>query len=114
MTVALDNQTLWDQVFDSRAGDRTIGFRFAQFDREHPEVWEAFKRFAWELVGVGRTHYSADAILHRIRWERTVNQQCDGGFKLNDHFSSRYARKLAAAEPEVFGKFFQFRELKAL
>lgn len=91
----------------------TIQERFDKFHRDNPEVYELFKRFSWELVRSGRLRYSADAIIHRIRWHYAVNvdYQKNGDFKMNNNFSSRYARKLIAESPS-FDEFFETRELK--
>jgi hypothetical protein len=97
-------RTLFDQQAD-------IQTRFEEFDREHPEVWAYFVRFANELLARSERG-SADQIMQRIRWETTVNPERDGGLKLNDHFSSRYARKLAK-EDRRFETFFSFRTIKA-
>ncbi len=95
-------------LFDSA----TIDARFREFDRAHPDVWRLFRQFALELLQAGREHYSADAILHRIRWHFATSGKCHDGFKMNNNFSSRYARKLAA-EDERFRGFFEFRRLKS-
>lgn len=92
--------------------DESIDAQFARFDAAHPEVYELFQRFSGELLGRGRAHYSADAILHRIRWHYAVNVDHDGGFKINNNFSSRYARKLAA-DDQRFAEFFEFRVLRS-
>jgi hypothetical protein len=90
----------------------TIQQRFEAFDAAFPGVFVLFRRFARELRAIGRKRYSADAILHRIRWEFAINP--DRAFddrKINNDFSSRYARKLADEEP-AFEEFFEFRVLK--
>lgn len=90
----------------------TIQQRFEAFDAAHPEVWHLFKRFADELRRAGRRHGSADQIIQRIRWETSVNPEHDGGFKIDDRFSSRYARKLMD-EYEWFRGFFHTRKLRS-
>jgi len=89
-----------------------IQSRFDDFDRAHPEVFRLFRFFAHMLKQKGKERFSADAILHRIRWEFAVNMECDGGFKVNNDFSSRYARKLISEDP-AFDGFFELRRLKA-
>jgi hypothetical protein len=86
----------------------------AVFDREKAEdsIQDLFKRFAGELRNKGRRGYSSDMILHRIRWHYAVNQERDEGFKLNDHFTSRYARKLIQDDP-LFDGFFETRKLRS-
>ena len=91
--------------------DRSIQGRFEAFHKAHPHVFELFRRFANEMQQVGHAHYSADAIIHRIRWEHDENPERDGTFKINDHFSSRYARLLMDSDPRFDG-FFELRELK--
>jgi hypothetical protein len=95
-------------LFDQQADIQT---RFEEFDAAHPEVWTYFVRFANELLARSERG-SADQIMQRIRWETTVNPDRDGGLKLNDHFSSRYARKLAAQDVR-FQHFFSFRKISA-
>jgi hypothetical protein len=93
------------------ASEETIQERFHAFDIAHPEVYEAFKTFALRLLAAGRTHYSADGILHTVRFHTAVNGDRDGGFKIDNNFSSRYARKLAEEMPD-FSEFFEFRKIK--
>jgi hypothetical protein len=93
------------------ASEETIQERFLAFDRANPEVYAAFKDFSLRLLNAGRTHYSADGILHTVRFHTAVNGDRDGGFKIDNNFSSRYARKLAA-EDTRFAEFFEFRKIK--
>lgn len=88
----------------------TIDARFADFHAAHPEVFEMFTQYARNLREAGWTRYSADALLHRIRWHRHVDKG-DRDFALNDHFSSRYARLLIQADP-TFAGFFELRRVK--
>jgi hypothetical protein len=92
--------------------DRTIAARFAEFDAANPRVYTLFVRFARE-VRRARPRYSADAILHRIRWEIALTTVSDDGFKINNVYSSRYARKLMKEFPDEFGGFFQLRKLRS-
>ena len=87
--------------------------RFEVFHAHNPRVYELFRRFAREAKGAGRARFSADAILHRVRWEVTFNpdDRLGEAFKINDHFSSRYARLLIAEDP-AFEGFFQLREIR--
>jgi hypothetical protein len=88
----------------------SIQERFEDFDGRHPEVFEAFREIAEKLLASGHRHYSADAVLHVVRFHRDVNRPRHGGFKVNDHFSSRYARKLMATDSRFAG-FFTTRAL---
>jgi hypothetical protein len=97
--------TLWD-ITRSRRG--SIAERFAAFDAAHPEVWDWFVIFAHELRNAGAKRGSADAILHRVRWETRVRGKDARGFKINNDFTRHYALKLATANP-AFAGFFEFR-----
>lgn len=91
--------------------DDAIQAAFEKFDREHPDVWALFVRFAEDLRAAGRRYYSADALLHRIRWHYDTTAHHGASVpKLNNNMSSRYARKLAATRPEFAG-FFRTRKL---
>jgi hypothetical protein len=89
---------------------RTIQERFEKFHAEHPDVYQLFKRFAFELLDAGRKRYGSDAIIQRIRWHMATSSQGSPDFKINDHFSSRYARKLIEDCPQ-FADFFELRRL---
>lgn len=81
--------------------------RFVAFDAANPDVFTLFRQFADEAKRAGRTRFSADAIIQRIRW--FVNVETTGDeFKINDNFSAYYARKLIA-EDASFRGFFELR-----
>lgn len=82
---------------------------FDQFHADHPEVFSKFHEYAEELWQRGYRRYSADAILHRIRWHFHI-ERGNRDWKLNDHFTSRYARLLAS----TYGKFAGFFEMRRL
>ena len=81
------------------------------YDQRHPELWELFVRFATEAHDAGRARYSARAIVHRIRWECSVQRHDGDAFRINDHFASHYARKLIDSDPVRFGSFFELRTI---
>ena len=56
-----------------------------------PAVLQLFERLAQELIDRGWQHYSADAILHRVRWHFQC-EQGDREFKCNNNWTSRLAR----------------------
>jgi hypothetical protein len=80
---------------------------------QHPEgipadVCLTFEKLALELLGLGFKRYSADAILHRVRWHWQV-ERGDRGFKANNNWSAPLARWFLARNPKVPG-FFELRE----
>lgn len=92
--------------------DRTrLERAFEEFHAANPRVFELFEKFAFEVIGAGHRHYSADAILHRIRWHVAVETKSGDGFKINDHHSAYYARLFEARHPERSG-FFRTRRVR--
>jgi hypothetical protein len=74
------------------AGDEApLRDAFAKFHREHPEIYALFDKFAQQAIAKGHRRFSADALLHRIRWEASV-EKAGSPYKINDHFSAYYAR----------------------
>lgn len=75
------------------------------------DVAELFEKFALQLIATGRSHYSSDAILHRIRWYHHVERR-DGDFKCNDHWTAALSRWFMAKHPQHLG-FFETRIRKS-
>lgn len=75
------------------------------------EVSALFEQEALKVRQAGFERYSADAILHRIRWHFQV-EQGQREFKCNDHWTAPLARWFLAKHPELPG-FFETRERRA-
>jgi hypothetical protein len=109
------------------ATGKTIEQAFISYHEENPEVFEMFKKYLNEIItaeqsktrasiAMIREHKklktSAKMILNRIRWEiATVGLKGTGSeenasnnkfdsFKINDAFSSRYARLFSEQNPD--------------
>jgi hypothetical protein len=77
---------------------------FDRFDEANPQVWDAFVKYTFELIRAGRDAYSADAVLHRIRWDSAI--QTNGTtFKISNNHSAYYARKFQREFPH-YAAFF--------
>lgn len=85
--------------------------RFQRFHRANPMVFDLFLRFTLQLKAQGRTHYSAKAVMERIRWHVDVETKGGEGFKINNSWTSRYTRLLEQLFPEHAG-FYEKRSLK--
>jgi len=82
----------------------------AEFHKEHPEVWDLFKKFTFEKIKQGFKNYGARNIIERIRWETDKpNEQGVGTFKINNNYHPFYARRFMRKFPEHEG-FFRTRE----
>lgn len=75
-----------------------------------PQVCLKFEEIAVFLRGCGYASFSADAILHRIRWEQEI-ERGHHGFKCNNNWTSELARWFIARNPAAKG-FFALREKK--
>lgn len=84
---------------------------FEEFHRANPHVYELLCKYARQVKDAGRSRYSMDAIFHRIRWHVRIELRKADPFKLNDHYTSRYARLVMEREPDL-KDFFETRELK--
>lgn len=78
-----------------------------------PEVCAKFDELAHGLAdgtlsGWAFDRYSADAILHRIRWHFTVERR-DRAFKCNNNWTAPLARWWLRQHPE-YPRFFELRE----
>ena len=93
--------------------NKSIKEQFEHFDQTHPEIYEEFRNIARDLLRRGRGHYGSKAILEVIRYHRILSSQDENEpFKINNNYSSRYARKLMD-EDERFRDFFELRELRS-
>ena len=84
--------------------------KFERYHKENPEIWEEFKRVTFELIKAGRKHYSADGILHAIRFNTAIRGNDER--KINNNYSSMYSRMFTANFPE-HKDFFEQRILKS-
>lgn len=89
----------------------SIQERFERFHDENPQVYATLVKLArgYAARGERRGIKHLWEVARYMRWLET-----DGDpFKLNNDFTSRYARKIMAREPDLAG-FFDLRELGAL
>lgn len=79
------------------------------FHKENPQVWQLFEHFTNQVIAAGHKHYSAAAIIQRIRWHTDV-ETTDAAFKINNNHHPYYARYFHHVHPQHDG-FFRTREL---
>lgn len=61
------------------------------FSQRFPKVGRLFEKFALEKIAAGYENYSADAVMHRVRWETDAGNQ-GAGYKINNNYVAFYAR----------------------
>lgn len=82
-------RTRADQIFE----------RWQAYHREHPETFRLFISFTFDVINAGKHHFSADAIMHRIRWFTTV-ERTSGTVKISNDYAAWYSRLFAAVYPQ--------------
>lgn len=87
----------------------TLDERFEQYDRENPHVYSAFLQFTLQVIGTSNK-CAARTVMERIRWETLING--NDKWKINNNYTSRYARKFMKQFPAHEG-FFATRGLRS-
>jgi len=80
--------------------------RFAVYHAKNPHVYVLFKKFAF-AAAAEKQMYSADAVLHRMRWFTDIETTGDQ-FKINNNYAAYYGRLFMADFPRHAG-FFRTR-----
>lgn len=78
--------------------------KFDRYNEQNPEIWEMFKRFAFEAIRNGHKALSVCLVVERIRWETTISTS-DPDFKISNTFKPFYARKFHQEYPMYGGIF---------
>lgn len=102
---------LFAQLFKGEPEKGGARYHFSQWRKYHfdnPKVWVWFQQFAYQAIDAGHVRYSADAILHRIRWHVTVETK-GSEFKINNNHSAYYGRLFTKMYPNH--DLFETREL---
>lgn len=88
--------------------------RFEAYHHDHPEVYDTLVWLTRYHLKHGLTHVSMDYLYHLVRWRAwlKIRGRVDRMLKLNDHFTSRYARLIEQQEPDLRG-VFECRDLRA-
>jgi hypothetical protein len=92
--------------------DKTIQERFERFDRENPHVYPHLVRLAQQAHHRHASRIGIRMLWEVMRWEIFMRTSDPSGLKLNDHYHSRYVRKLIADYPEM-EDLFELRVLRA-
>lgn len=93
---------------------RSIDAAFERFHAAHPEVYAGLVTLARRWRAHGPAPWSIDAAYHVLRWERRIAglPDADEEYKLNNNYTSRYARLILDNCPDLAG-IFATRELRS-
>lgn len=84
--------------------------KFCSYHEANPQVYQAFKSMTIKTLSRGFKHYSAKGIFEIMRWHNGVTADGDC-FKVNNNYSSFYARLFEKEHPAHKG-FFRKRNSK--
>jgi hypothetical protein len=100
-----------DGLRAGRLARPSIDERFDAFHAAHPWVYEALEELTAEWVAGGGGRISVKALFERLRWPPSGDV---GGepYRLNNVFTSRYARLLCREHPE-WASAFELRRLRS-
>lgn len=91
----------------------TIQETFEAFHATNPWVYDALVTLARHYVAAGHRRVGIGMLFERLRWEYDIRPaHASSEWKLDNNLRSRYARAIAAAEPDLAGAF-ELRELRA-
>ena len=82
---------------------------FEQHIAENKEMWNMFKDYAIHIAKKGQK-FSANGIFHLMRYETIVKENNGAGYKLNQNWSSWYARKFLEEYPQY--PIFTVKEMR--
>ena len=87
--------------------------RFRAFHEANPQVYEALCILARQLKARGRRRYSIKGLFEELRHRyRLQTDRMGSDYKIDNSFSSRYARAMMEQEPDLDG-FFETRQLRS-
>ncbi len=91
---------------------RSIDQRFREFHDDNPQAYIELAAMARPLKARGYHRIGIELLFAAYRWNRMMRTTADEyQFKLNDHFTSRYARLIMTHEEDLAG-FFHTRTLR--
>lgn len=103
-------QTVFADAPNLRKHFASIQEQFELFHAQHPWIYRMIVERARLVKSRGRKHYGIKTIWELLRWH--VDTETAEEFKLNDHYTSRYARLIMQHEPDLAG-FFNTRNLRS-
>jgi hypothetical protein len=89
----------------------SMQLRFEAFHLENPHVLYAIVTVAFFLKDKGFKRAGMKMIFERLRWEYAIKTKGEEEYKLNNNYTSYYARLVMCLEPELAG-FFRLRGMR--
>ena len=93
--------------------DTTIDEAFQRFHAENPWILDRLISMTQKLHGKNRKRYGIKMLWEVLRWHVATGEiKTDEDFKLNNNFTSRYARLIVKLHPE-YESMFETRVLRS-
>lgn len=86
----------------------SIAQAFTQFHSDNPHVYKALVKLARDLKRNGHETYGMKGLFEVLRWQHAIKTK-GSIFKLNNNYTSMYARLIMRKELGLKG-FFKIRE----
>jgi hypothetical protein len=113
MTLSHSIQPELFSFVDVAYGDKlTLQDKFWQFHYMNPWVYDELIRLARYAKAQGRRKIGMKMLVERLRWSFEIETNSTEQWKLNNSYTSFYARHIMASCPDLEG-FFETRELRA-
>ena len=90
----------------------TIQAKFEAFHRQNPHVYDELVKLCLDVKARGRKRWSMKGAFEVLRWS-TLHTRGNDDFKLNNNYTSIYARLISRTVPEL-EDFFQIREITTI
>lgn len=97
--------------FSDQTG-QDIETAFQSFHAKNPKVYLLFKEQCFRSIRLNKSKISSKQIIGYIRWEIALQTDRDDDFKINDAFTSHYARLFAKEHPQ-YEDIFNYRKLRS-
>lgn len=92
--------------------EASIQSRFEAFHAANPAVYAELVAMCRKARAAGYRTVGIKMLWEVLRWNRLFTTKSDDEFKLNNYFTSRYARLITQREPDL-ADIFELRELQA-
>jgi hypothetical protein len=84
---------------------------FLRYHYQHPYVYDELVRMARRWKDSGKAHCSIKMLWEVLRYNFGVTIDSEDGFRLNNNYTSRYARLIMGREDDL-ADLFETRELQ--
>jgi hypothetical protein len=108
MSTSFVNPTSTDGINNTDRIQRS----FERFHFDNPHVYTALVAFAREAKAAGFGRYGMKSLFERLRWHYEIELRSTDLYKLNNNYTSRYARLIMATESDL-KHFFETRSSAA-